>query len=166
LIVFSVVQYCFVPEVIGHKLNPKRGNLMKRHFLVLLPLVLWLAACGSSATPEAGRADTDAADADASALATEATAEAVTTEAAPAATVEPTEAPTEAVAEAPTEAVAEAPTATAAEARGQGEDCTVQPITELLPLAPDLNIPSIQAGDWIKGPDDATITLVEYSDFQ
>jgi hypothetical protein len=89
-------------------------------------------------------------------------------------TVEPTEAPEVAVASPTVSSPAtNTPTASSEEATqpapepaaafptpNPNPECVVEPIPE------DPNIPPATADEWSKGPDDASVTLIEYGDFQ
>ncbi len=113
---------------------------------VLLILMLALAAC-QPATPEASTGSPESTEppAAATAAATEA------------ATAAPTEPPTSAPSEA-TPAPAE-PTAAPAATPVPGATSAPQP-------TPPWQIPGVQEDDWVSGPEDAGLTIVEYSDFQ
>ena len=122
---------------------------MKRYLALLaaLTMVLVLAACGSAATqtsePEAVEPT-----------------KAAPTEAAPTAETQVTE---EVVAE-PTESEPQveepAPVEAAYPTPNPDPTCVMAPI----PVLPDL--PPVTEDDWVRGPEDAKVTMIEYADFQ
>jgi protein-disulfide isomerase len=112
---------------------------MKRSGLIGLVLLvaMLLAACGNAATPVATSAPTQE---------PAATAEDTPTVPAPTETkVEPVKTPTQ-------ESEAPAPTATSETDGEEAED-----FLAFLQVQPD---------DWVRGPDDAQVTIVEYADYQ
>jgi hypothetical protein len=80
---------------------------------------------------------------------------------------EPTEAPTSTVAPAPTE-TAETDAETEPTATSGTESATATPADASGEEAegPDLTFLDVRPDDWIKGAEDAEITIVEYADFQ
>jgi hypothetical protein len=137
----------------------------KYMFLVAL-VALLLAACSGTAEPTAATAPT--------------AEEREPTEVAATETSAPTEEPTE-LSPTATEAEATKETSEQATATEKPEDATdtpdtqpatdtpdAQPATATAPPAPDDPLAFLEVGpdDWIRGPADAPVTIIEYSDFQ
>ena len=103
---------------------------------LLLAVVLLLAACSPTATPES----------------------------------DPTEAPTEVVTEAPVEESTDEPTeeADATEVAEPTGPLTITPPEEpaVCEMIPDVPAREVDETDWVKGAEDAEITIIEYADFQ
>lgn len=129
----------------------------------LLLLGLSLTACGGESTPAAP--DPQPATTEAQTAGESETDTTVTEEAATEATAQVTEEPFEAA----TEEVAE----TTEEEPGADEDLVAQePLLNNEAVCQAVKIPDnpliaeVSAEDWVKGPADAAITLIEYGDFQ
>jgi hypothetical protein len=115
---------------------------MRKHFLiVLLLMAVALAACQSSTPTETAAVTEQAANTQP-----------------PAATAEPTE-PAES---APTQASEDAPAKDAAVRM----KCTVESFDPTADPAEESIFPPVTAADWVHGPDNAEVTIIEYSDFQ
>ncbi len=43
---------------------------------------------------------------------------------------------------------------------------TCQAVSPFFASLPSINVPAVSDADWVRGPADAAVTLIEYSDFQ
>ena len=61
--------------------------------------------------------------------------------------------------------VSPTPLAENAEVRGE-EYCTVVSSQSASGATEESSVPSVSASDWVHGPEDAKVTIIEYGDFQ
>jgi cyclophilin family peptidyl-prolyl cis-trans isomerase/protein-disulfide isomerase len=134
---------------------------MKRYLILLAVAlaVLSLAACGSAGTATPESVSSEASEPTA-AEPTATTAAEVTEEAASAPTADDTQAAEPEAAAGDSEAEAPAVAEAAYPTPNPDPTCVMAPI----PVLPDL--PPVTEDDWVRGPEDAKITLIEYADFQ
>jgi hypothetical protein len=87
----------------------------------------------------------------------------------PTATDAPEQEPATATSRPATSAPTEEPTLpppTKAEPAGEQTTARPQETTEPPAPTPDTSFLDVQPGEWVHGPDDAAVTVIEYSDFQ